>query len=325
MKFMPSYTLNILADEAFAQRMDEIRLQLDACRVSGDLICRDGVRLFYEYFLAEEAVGSVVLLHGMSEFTCKHYELAYYLLEQGYNVFLYDQRGHGRSQRLTDRTDLIHVERFSDFVEDLQEFVEQIVLPAADSPLYLYGHSMGGAVSLFYLAAHPDTFRRAVISSPLFVPQVGAPTPVAAISAWKDQLLRGAESKLTHSREFIAKIPDEWQNDPACSRNKYMMQLRIDERNYQTTPMTAGFALRALYLTPKLLRIAKKIRTPHLLISGSGDTVVKTRPHVRFARRAPLCSFISVPEGKHAMMCDDQKSAAIHTHLVLDYLKEGQT
>ena len=79
----------------------------------------------------------MVILHGMSEFTCKHYELAYYLLQQGYNVFLYDQRGHGRSQRLTDRIDLIHVERFSDFVEDLDLFVNNIVLPAADKPLYL--------------------------------------------------------------------------------------------------------------------------------------------------------------------------------------------
>ena len=324
MKFVPSHTLNIIADADFAQAMDTIRGKLDGCRVSGDLTTRDGVRLFYEYFLAEGARRSVIMLHGMSEFTCKHYELAYYLLEQGNNVFLYDQRGHGRSQRLTDRMDLIHVDQFSAFVEDLQEFVEKIVLPATDTPLYLYGHSMGGAVSLFHLAAHPGVFQRAVISSPLFVPRVPVPTPLAAISAWNDQRLRGPKSQLSHSRQFIAEIPEAWRNDPACSRNKYMMQLRIDNKEYQTTPMTAGFALRALYLTPKLLRIAKKITTPHLLISGTNDTVVKTRPHGRFGRRSPMCDFVSVPGGKHAMMCEDGQSAAIHTHLVLDYLKEAQ-
>ena len=324
MKFVPNYTLNIIEDTAFAQRMDEIHVRLAQIRVSGDLVVRDGVRLFYEYFLAEGAQHSVVLLHGMSEFTCKHYELAYYLLEQGYNVFMYDQRGHGRSQRLTERMDLIHVDRFSDFVEDLQEFVEKIVLPVADTPLYLYGHSMGGAVALFHLAAHPGLFQKAVISSPLFVPRVPVPTPLAAISAWKDQLLRGPKSQLSHTRQFIAKIPEAWQNDPACSRNKYMMQLRIDHKDYQTTPMSAGFALRALYLTPALLRIAKKITTPHLLISGTEDTVVKTRPHRRFGKRAPMCDFVSIPGGKHAMMCEDAESAAVHTHLVLDYWKEAQ-
>ena len=321
-EFRPEYTLNIIEDAAFAERMDSIRAQLDECRVSGFFPGVSGAKIFYEYFLAEGSHASVVILHGMSEFTCKHYELAYYLLQQGYNVFLYDQRCHGRSQRLTDRMDLIHVERFFDFVEDLDLFVNNIVLPAAAKPLYLYGHSMGGAVSMFYLATHPNVFRKAILSSPLFEPHLPAPMPLAAISAWKDRLLRGAASKLTHSNEFVAKMPEEWETNPACSRNKYMMQLRLDDPAYRTTPMSAGFALRALYLTPKLMRIAKKITTPHLLISGDCDAVVKTQPHIRFAKVSPLCRLVNVPGGKHAMMCDDAKSAAHHTHLVLDYLKE---
>lgn len=322
MGFQPDYKLNIIDDENFATQMDGVCRALDSCRVSGYFPSVDRVELYYEYFLADDSRGSVVLLHGMSEFTRKHYELAYYLLRQGYNVFMYDQRCHGHSQRLTDRLDLIHVDRFSDFVEDLELFVRNIVRPVAVGPLYLYGHSMGGAVSMFYMAAHPDTFQKVVLSSPLFEPIVGAPTPLAVLSAAKDRLLRGAKSKLTHSKEFIAKIPEAWQHDPACSRNKYMMQLRIDDKHYQTTPMTAGFALRALYLTPQLLRLAKKIRTPHLLISGDQDTVVKTRPHLRFAKLSPLCRLVSVPGGKHAMMCDDAKSAAFHTELVLNFLKE---
>lgn len=318
----PTYTLDFIEDAAFRSRMDEICARLDAIRVSGHFTGVADVKLYYEYFPAEDARGSVVLLHGMSEFTRKHYELAWYLLEQGYSVYLYDQRCHGHSQRLTDRQDLIHVEQFSDFVEDLDIFMKQLVLPTAAQPVYLYGHSMGGAVSMFYLAEHPGVFRKAVLSAPLFVPRVGAPTPIAAISACKDKLLRGDRSRLTHSREFVAKIPPEWENDPRCSRNRYMMQLRLDDLAYRTTPMTAGFALRALYLTPKLLRIAKKITTPHLLISGQADTVVQTKPHSRYAKRAPQCRFVSVPDAKHAMMCDDTDSVAVHTHLVLDFLKE---
>lgn len=320
MGFKPNYKLNIIDDENFAARMDEICVALDECRVSGYFPGVSGIRIFYEYFLAEGSRGSVVLLHGMSEFTRKHYELAYYLLQQGYSVFMYDQRGHGRSERLTEQMDLIHVDRFFDFVEDLELFMKNIVLPVAVKPLHLYGHSMGGAVAIEYLAVHPDTFQKAVLSSPLFEPIVGVPTPIAAISAAKDRLLRGTKSKLTHSREFIAKIPTEWLNDPACSRNKYMMQLRIDEESYQTTPMTAGFALRALYLTPRLLKLAKQIRTPHLLISGTADTVVKTKPHRQFAERSLQCQLVSVPGGKHAMMCDTKESAAYHTKLVLDFL-----
>ncbi len=321
MKFVPNYTLYIIEDADFDRRMAGICQALDDCRVSGYFTGFGNIRIFYEYFLAEKSCGSVVMLHGMSEFTRKHYELAYYLLQQGYSVFLYDQRGHGRSGRLTDQLDLIHVDRFFDFAEDLQLFLQQVVLPAAPQPLYLYGHSMGGAVAIEYLAAHPDIFQKAILSSPLFEPQVGVPAALAMASAMADKLLRGDKSKMSHSKEFVAKMPEVWDLDPSCSRNKYMMQLRIDEPNYQTTPMTAGFALRALYLTPRLLKLAKKIRTPHLLISGSADTVVKTGPHRRFAERSPRCRLVSVPGGKHAMMCDNQKSAAHHTQLVLDFLE----
>lgn len=323
MGFQPNGQLNILEDALFAQAMDAVREELARHRCEGFFEGVDGAKIYYEYVLCDGAKGSVVLLHGMSEFTCKHYELAWYLLHQGYSVFLYDHRCHGKSQRLTEQMDLIHVDHFDDYVQDLDIFVKTVVQEVAAAPLYLYGHSMGGAVAVRYLAEHPAVFRRAVLSSPLFEPIVGVPTPLAAISAAKDQLLRGPKSKLTHSREFVAKMPEEWEHDPKCSRNKYMMQLRMDEPCYRSTPMSARFALRALYQTPKLLGLAKKISTPHLLISGEEDTVIKVRPHSRYAKRAPMCSFVSIPGGKHAMMCDDAASAAVHTHLVLDFLQEG--
>ena len=322
MEYKPSYSLNFIEDSDFARQMDEICACLDSCRVSGFFTGTDKAQIFYEYFPVENARGSVVLLHGMSEFTRKHYELAYYLMEQGYSVFLYDHRCHGHSQRLTDQQDVIHVEHFSDYVKDLDIYVQTVVKPATKGNLYLYGHSMGGAVSLFYLAAHPEVFTKAVLSAPLFVPHLPVPFPIALVSAWCDTTFRGPKSKLFHSQDFVAAIPPEWENDPKCSRNLYMMHLRLQDPAYRTTPMSARFALRALYLTPRLLRIAKKIRTPHLLISGQADIVVQTKPQARFAKRSPLCTFVSVPGGKHAMMCDDTESAAVHTHLVLDYLQE---
>lgn len=324
MKYKPSYQSRLFADADFSQRMDEVCAMLDQCRVSGYFTGKDDAHIYYEYFPVEDALGSVVLLHGMSEFTKKHYELAYYLMDSGYSVFLYDHRCHGRSQRLTDRPDVIHVEHFADYVYDLDVFMQTVVKPVAPQPLYLYGHSMGGAVSLFYLAAHPDVFKKAVLSAPLFMPHLPVPMPIALVSAWCDTTFRGPKSKLFHSRDFVAQIPPEWENDPKNSRNKYMMQLRLQDPAYRTTPMSARFALRGLYLTPQLMRIAKKIRTPHLLISGQADAVVRTKPQERFARRSSMCTFVSVPGGKHAMMCDDADSACIHFHLVRDYLEEDK-
>ena len=135
MKFQPDYQLHILQEETFDRQMEQILPQLEACRTEGEFSGFDGKKLHYEYFLAQDSRGAVVVVHGLSEFTQKYHEFAYYLLNQGYDVFLYDQRSHGLSCRLTDRTDLIHVDRFSDYRKDLSCFVRSVVRPVTAGPL----------------------------------------------------------------------------------------------------------------------------------------------------------------------------------------------
>ena len=36
-----------------------------------------------------------------------------------------------------------------------------------DAPLFLFGHSMGGCVSALFLEKYPDTFKAAVLTSPM--------------------------------------------------------------------------------------------------------------------------------------------------------------
>jgi 2-succinyl-6-hydroxy-2,4-cyclohexadiene-1-carboxylate synthase len=61
---------------------------------------------------------------------------------------LYDQRGHGGSSKLgrEDGYDLEHL------VGDLERFLDAIGVEQCD----LLGHSLGGAVALRYVLAHPD-------------------------------------------------------------------------------------------------------------------------------------------------------------------------
>src|SRR5262249_39560380 len=59
-----------------------------------------------------------------------------------------DQRGHGDSS-WAGAGGFYH---FVEYVGDLDVLVREMRLPA---PIRLVGHSMGGAISLFYAAAHP--------------------------------------------------------------------------------------------------------------------------------------------------------------------------
>ena len=151
MKLSPSYQLSILPEDTFPAEIAAISAQLDMYRQEGTFSGFDGKELYYEYFQTQESHGAVVIVHGLSEFSRKYHEFAWYLLNQGYDVFLYDQRCHGRSCRLTPRQDLIHVDHFSHYAKDLDCFIRDVVRKATDLPLHLFAHSMGGGVVSLFL------------------------------------------------------------------------------------------------------------------------------------------------------------------------------
>jgi proline iminopeptidase len=102
----------------------------------------------------------VVFLHGGPGIADMAGDAAYFgqLTADGYDVWVYDQAGTGRSSRLADPRQYT----IARGVADLEAIRRRI---GADR-LVLIGHSYGGQVAAAYLAAHPDHVARVVFSSP---------------------------------------------------------------------------------------------------------------------------------------------------------------
>jgi proline iminopeptidase len=102
----------------------------------------------------------VVVVHGGPGVADMAGDAAYFgqLAGDGYDVWVYDQVGTGRSSRLADprRYDIARE------VADLEAIRGRI---GADR-MVLIGHSWGGQVAASYLAAHPANVARVVFSSP---------------------------------------------------------------------------------------------------------------------------------------------------------------
>ena len=325
MRFVPDYNLEIIREEAFPTAIREIEQQLEPCRNEGYFVTFDGKKIYYEYFLAENSVASIVIVHGLSEFTKKFYEVASYFLRQGYNVFLYDQRCHGLSDRLTDRIDLIHVNRYEDYVKDLQIFIDTVVIPADAKPLYLYAHSMGGAVSLLYLSKHGDRIQKAVLSAPLIEPvSVDLPRwficPAVGIAKW----FCGRKRKFPLSSEFNPDHPYRQSADASENRFYHNLNMRRNNPRYQTTPLSFSWNHRTLQLRPRLLsrRFIRRIQTPLLLLSAEKDTVVKNEPQYIFAERCPVCTLISVPDTNHGMLAGTFETITAHIQHTLSFYRD---
>lgn len=324
MKISPDYQLSVFPEESFREKMSVVSPQLDLCRKEGTFQGFDGKELYYEYFQAENSRGAVVIVHGLSEFTKKYHEFSWYLLNQGYDVFLFDQRCHGLSCRLTDRTDLIHVASFTHYYQDLHCFVQQIVKPATKLPLYLYAHSMGGAVAAQYLAYHPDVFQKAVLSAPMIEPLTGGVPPFLARWSLSAYLLLGnGKKKFWLSAEFDPEYPFSRSKDKSQARFQRNMDIRLAEPRYCTTPQSIRWIQQSLLLRTKLTRkrFLKKICVPIRMISAEMDGVVNAEAQQEFADRCAMCERFVLPGATHGMLSGTQEDITKHLQLVLDHFR----
>lgn len=90
------------------------------------------------------------------------------LAAAGWDVYLYDQLGAGRSTRLADPTGYTLARQ----VADLDAFRQSLGAQRID----LLGYSWGGTLAAAYLAAHPDRVAKVVFASP--GPMVGGASDV---------------------------------------------------------------------------------------------------------------------------------------------------
>lgn len=320
MKISPSYQISVLQEDELKEKMSSVAKQLDLCRKEGKFKGFDGEELYYEYFQTENSRGAIVIVHGLSEFTRKYQEFTWYLLNQGYDVFLYDQRCHGRSCRLTDRLDLIHVGHFSHYRKDLQCFLDQVVLPATDKPLYLYAHSMGGAVAAQYLAEHRDVFQKAVLSAPMVMPLTGGVPPIVArVSLSLASLLGFGKKKFWSADEFDPDYPFERSKDRSRARFERNMELRLANPCYCTTPLSIRWVQQSVSLRGKLTRKSylKNIQTPILMICAEQDGVVCEKAQQDFAENCPACRRVVIENATHGMICGLAETVEEHVKLVL--------
>ncbi|WP_298442716.1 alpha/beta hydrolase [Gordonia sp. (in: high G+C Gram-positive bacteria)] len=110
-----------------------------------------------------DPVGVIALVHGLGEHAGRYGHVVSRLTGAGYLVVAPDHAGHGRSSGT-----LAEVRDFGDFGDDLHRVIAAVW--TGDLPLYVLGHSMGGAIALRYALDHPNDLTGLVLSGPAVMP-----------------------------------------------------------------------------------------------------------------------------------------------------------
>ena len=101
-----------------------------------------GFRLHYRRWWVENALGVVVVSHGLGEHSGRYRAIARQLNAHGYSVYALDHFGHGQSPgRRGDIGD------FSCYASDLRQFIRAVRHENPGLALHLLGHSMGAVIA----------------------------------------------------------------------------------------------------------------------------------------------------------------------------------
>lgn len=316
--------LNVFSEAQYAAGMAALEQELRAVRISGTLTTFDGLSLYYEHFPTEGAERCVVLVHGFTEFSEKYHELCGYFRAAGYHVFLYDQRGHGLSGRQVEPLSLSHVDSYDHYTLDLEQYLREVVYPEAKGrPVYLFGHSMGGAVVTLYLQKHPKEIAKAVLSSPMVIPVAPLPTWFLSMYTKREGKKRGFTARFPHTKDFDPNPVFEKSSDASRSRFQHHIALRRAEPRYQNAASTHGWMHSTLNIHKELLdkQALRSVQTEILMTQAGQDRVVYLKPQDKLKNRLPNCKKVIFPEAKHTIFYGASETLRRYLRCVLDFLE----
>lgn len=315
--------MKYLSEETYKEDMEKTVLPyLETRRKDGFFASFDGNKLHYVAYTDEKADRTVVVLHGFTESAEKYAEMAYYLLLDGANVFLLEQRGHGKSFRYVEDTTLTHVERFEDYVADAECFLDTVV--PKDKPLRLYAHSMGGAVAALLMEKHPDMIEKAVLSSPMIAPaRAGVPLWVVKAVCRGKMLIGGSKQRFFTFKktEEAEKFDDSYATSEARFDRYNEIKSRVTV--YKNNAPTYRWTLESMNVTKKILAkgAPERIGTEILLFSAGNDTVVLIPPQKAFVERLKHGRFVTVPDAKHEIFLSKDRDVTPYFDELLAFLK----
>jgi alpha-beta hydrolase superfamily lysophospholipase len=209
--------------------------------------------LYYQGWLPANKPRALLLVaHGLAEHSGRYLNLANHFVPQGYVIYSFDYRGHGRSPGLPG-----YIERFADYINDLHAFGDMVRKKHQDSKFFLFGHSMGGTIAITYAVQHQDGLDGLLVSAATL--QVGASIPPVKILAAKmlSRLLPRVGLEVIDAAT-ISRDPDvvaAYVNDPLVYRGKIRARLGAE-------------LIKAIQKLPPQMA---KINLPILIMHGTAD------------------------------------------------------
>ena len=254
--------------------------------LEGQFVGGEG-QLYWQAWQPDVAKALLVIVHGFDDHSGRYAHVAEYFSARVFAVYTFDQIGHGKSGGARG-----HIDRFDDYVEDLDRLIGLARSKSPGVKVFLYGHSQGGMVALRYGIANPDRVNGIITSGAGMM--LAMPTPAWKVGLGK-VLARGMPrfamangiplDALTHDEQMLALT----RSDPL--------------RHGRASARWADEFFRAQQDT---LANASQLHVPLLMLHGGSDRLIDPEATKRFyASAASRDKRMKIYDGMYHEICNE--------------------
>jgi alpha-beta hydrolase superfamily lysophospholipase len=208
----------------------------------------------------DEPRAVVVLAHGLGEHSGRYDWVGNALVARHYALYAIDHRGHGRSAGPR-----ANIGRFDHVVSDFATFAGRAAKQHPGRPLFLLGHSMGGAVAFVSALRLQQAIQGLVLSAPALA------VDEKAVTSWQ----RAFAAVLSAVAPNVGVLR---LDATAVSRDPQVVQ------EYESDPLVhhggipARTVVELLSAVRGLATVAPKLQLPTLILHGMADRLVPLAP-----------------------------------------------
>lgn len=196
----------------------------------------------------------VALVHGIGEHTGRYAHVAKAFTDAGYALVGFDLRGHGKSGGARGHTPSLDA-----YMQDIRSFFKYLVTRYPDIPHFLYGHSLGGLLSLTYAIQYSKGLKGVVV------------TGAALRSALQEQKVKVAMAKVLGSL-MPTMMLQSGLDVQALSHDPNVIQAYINDPLVHDK-ISMGFGKSSLSAIDLCFARAKDFLPPLLIMHGKADRI----------------------------------------------------
>jgi alpha-beta hydrolase superfamily lysophospholipase len=275
---------------------------------------KKGLYIYTRSIIPKNPKAVIFFIHGLGEHSGRNGYLNLYKRFESLNyaVLSLDHQGHGRSNGTRS-----HVESYNDFLDDIQQFIEISLAKKdfpKDIPAFIFGHSMGGALTVgTLLRNYIPNLKGAVLSSP-------------ALNLHQDKnysdFIRAIGTQIAYILPKVEVVPHKSAHGRISKNSEACEAYDVDPLN-DRIGIRAGLGHELVSLSEDIDRRYHEISIPLLIFHGEKDRVVDVdASHVLYQSKAsPGNKTLKLyPEMLHEIWEDEVKEEAIQ--ILTDWVTE---